>query len=1303
MKPQKLMMSAFGPYAGKTEVDFEKLGEQGLFLITGDTGAGKTTIFDAITFALYGEASGDVRESRMLRSKYARPETPTYVELIFAYRGKIYRVKRNPEYQRPKSRGSGYTVQPGDAELIYPDGRQPVTKAKDVTKAVTELLGLDYRQFSQIAMIAQGEFRKLLLAGTADRSEIFRQIFRTGIYQDIQRKLREEERTCRQEYDELGRSVSQSMSRIACRKYPVLELELEELKKIRFEGKLERGLELLSGLLSRERSELEQLEQKTVELQNKINKEQELLGQAKESVKIKNELEKTKKSLEELEPELGKAAAEWENVQKLEKEKGALDEKIKSAEERLTFHRSLLEAEKKQEEEREKFEKKKADQEELIASRQKLTDELGEYKSELEGLAAVGEERAELTNRRSNLVSYQGQLIDLQKKKNDNEREMKEIIKELGQKEKEAKRYQEIQALLEDRIEQLSDCEMQLSVIFGQKENCRRNLDELKDSHKAVMDAVAKEEASKKDCFDNKKIRDQIKAAADLLKNNFDALNQEREKIKDSELLLERLKAEEQQIHEQKQTVNRLEEDAAELKKKLSQLKKQQDSYQNASSEKEKLDAEYRRLEQLFYDAQAGLLARGLTEGTPCPVCGSVHHPEPAKLIEEVPEKKEVEKKKAELEKIAGQAVKASTKAGEMRLGAQKLAERIYQELHISQKQDIPEPDVSKNPDLWLDVWERRISEMKSENSEAETACRDKKAQAEEEAKRLRELDKEISDKKAKLEKDNEKLIESEQKLVSAKTQHRERTQQTDAERDKLREKLDRILAAMPGSGMEESRINELHSAWSTGRENNAALKDFVKTVCDSLGLQTEELSVQEKEVQGRIEEREKDKAILRENREQADKNQNDIQTLKGREQALEGRKKGILESICGLLLTEKAPWKDRWRQTEPLSEDELGTALPEAIQIMKDQLNEVKICIEENDRRADRKKELEELIPNQEKKIEDLRQDSEKTTIELSKMETLLGQRKEQMDELKEHLGGEDYKTTEERKEGYVRRKGEIERQQEDARKQFEDCQERKNKIQAAVETLQKQLEGKENLNPEDIECRSRQWSERFREVGEQQSSLKADCQKNQEIFDEVNGRRKMMTEVEQKYIWIKALADTANGTLGGKAKIELETYIQMTYFERIIRRANLRLLTMTGNQYELKRQEEESNKREKSGLELSVIDHYNGTERSVKTLSGGETFQASLALALGLSDEIQANAGGVSMDSMFIDEGFGSLDEDTLDRAMSALSGLTDGKRMVGIISHVAELKERIESKILVTKKRSPNLLGSDIRIVF
>ena len=195
--------------------DFDALGTTGLYLITGDTGAGKTTIFDAIAYALYGEASGETRESSMLRSKYAEPETPTFVELIFANGGERYTVRRNPEYTRPKTRGTGTTVQKADAELTMPDGRV-ITKTREVTAAVTEVIGVDRAQFSRIAMIAQGEFRRLLLAQTDERKAIFRQIFRTGKYLALQNRLKDDAAALEKTCGELVAALRSTAETIGC-------------------------------------------------------------------------------------------------------------------------------------------------------------------------------------------------------------------------------------------------------------------------------------------------------------------------------------------------------------------------------------------------------------------------------------------------------------------------------------------------------------------------------------------------------------------------------------------------------------------------------------------------------------------------------------------------------------------------------------------------------------------------------------------------------------------------------------------------------------------------------------------------------------------------------------------------------------------------------------------------------------------------------------------------------------------------------------------------------------------------------
>ncbi len=200
MKPLYLEMSAFGPYAGKETVDFEKLGGNGLYLITGDTGAGKTTIFDAITYALYGEPNGQYRETKMLRCQSADPDTETYVKFIFAYGGKEYTIERRPAYERPKKHGEGFTKRKEYVELSF--GDTVISKTSDVKKAVEdEIMGLDKEQFSQVAMIAQGDFREFLMADTSKKRNLMRKIFRTEKFSLLQDRIKEKYKEVKESYD----------------------------------------------------------------------------------------------------------------------------------------------------------------------------------------------------------------------------------------------------------------------------------------------------------------------------------------------------------------------------------------------------------------------------------------------------------------------------------------------------------------------------------------------------------------------------------------------------------------------------------------------------------------------------------------------------------------------------------------------------------------------------------------------------------------------------------------------------------------------------------------------------------------------------------------------------------------------------------------------------------------------------------------------------------------------------------------------------------------------------------------------
>ena len=207
MKPLKIKISAFGPYKNCIDIDFEKLGESGIFLITGDTGAGKTTIFDSISFALFGEVSGSNRPVPSVRSDFADNDTETFVELEFTHKNKKYKIKRNPAYERTKKRGEGTTKTSADASLEYDD--KVISGTKNVDIKIEEILGINSKQFKQISMLAQGEFLKILFAESKDRTEIFRRIFDTDIYIQIARRLEDKTRTWR--YEKTTNGISQNI------------------------------------------------------------------------------------------------------------------------------------------------------------------------------------------------------------------------------------------------------------------------------------------------------------------------------------------------------------------------------------------------------------------------------------------------------------------------------------------------------------------------------------------------------------------------------------------------------------------------------------------------------------------------------------------------------------------------------------------------------------------------------------------------------------------------------------------------------------------------------------------------------------------------------------------------------------------------------------------------------------------------------------------------------------------------------------------------------------------------------------
>ena len=407
MRPLKLTLSAFGPYAGTTVVDLEKLGTQGLYLITGDTGAGKTTIFDAITYALYGEPSGESRDPSMFRSKYARPDTPTEVELVFSYSGSTYTVRRNPEYQRPARRGGGTTVQKAEAELRLPDGSL-VTKAREVNSRIAAIIGLDRNQFSQIAMIAQGDFRKLLEADTRTRQEIFREIFKTRYYMVFQERVKGEAGKLQKACETARASVQQYIGGVLCREDDPLAPRLEKAKA----GELpfQETEELIETLIGRDREADDRCQEAMEELDRALKETAALLGRAEELDKTRRSLEQTRAQRQALLPRLEEARGALAAEQGRQPQREALAKELAALEAELPRYQELTGKQAALDALEERISGLKERQEQLVRARQGQADRLSEWKKEAEGLSQAEAEQARLSGEQSMAQSRRAAL-----------------------------------------------------------------------------------------------------------------------------------------------------------------------------------------------------------------------------------------------------------------------------------------------------------------------------------------------------------------------------------------------------------------------------------------------------------------------------------------------------------------------------------------------------------------------------------------------------------------------------------------------------------------------------------------------------------------------------------------------------------------------------------------------------------------------------------------------------------------------------------------------------------------------------
>ena len=909
MRPLQLQMSAFGPYGGVETIDLEQLGSSGLYIITGNTGAGKTTIFDAITYALFGAASGDYRDAKMLRSKYAAPETPTEVTLTFAYRGERYTVRRNPEYERPAKKGGGTTKQKANAELQLPDGSVK-TKIDEVNRAIIDLLGIDRDQFLQVAMIAQGDFLKLLLADSEQRRRIFARIFDTRIYDQLQNALREKanelERACKGVSDQIKSDAQELRCAAGSGFAAALERE-QQAQLVQADG----ILPLLDQIDAEDQTALDALDAQIRTLEDALAQAENALGRIEQIEGVKKQL----------------AGKQTLLVQ--EKEKNAAC--LAAVEE----------------------EKKKAPQ------LQTLEKEAHALEAALPRYDALAADELRCAQAKKDLAAKSAQ-----------EAQTAEII---------LKQEADLQARRQE-LEALANAGEEKQRLLGEKEKAG-----------AVMEGLT---ALRAKTAQLEKTRQELAAAQAMLCKKEAAF----------------------------QTANRAYEDG------------------------------YTR----YLHAQAGILAATLQEDAPCPVCGALHHPQPAALAADAPGEEQVKALKAEAERF------------------------------------------------------RALREQQA------IACRE---------------------------------------LITREEQQKEET--------------DRLCA--------------LHLPTCDPAQPAAALETALAEVRQRIGVLTAQIA--------REEQRETRKLRL-------------AKELPAAEAALTAQK-----AACAELQREIAA----------------------------------------------------------------LQASLETTIAQLAQEKTRLV-----------------YQNAAAAREALARMTQEAEALR-GAAKQADTALQTSNQTIAALQTsiadAEKQIRAAQLPEKAAEQAKKAALTAEKQAADTARNALRLRMSINRKSAGRIRDRFQEYGQMAARSSWMTELSRTANGDLNQKQKIKLETYVQTAYFDRIIDHANTRLLVMTHAQYKLVRALDADNKRGQSGLDLNVIDYYNGTERSAKSLSGGEQFKASLSLALGLSDVIQS-ASKVQLETMFVDEGFGTLDEDSVSQVIEALNDLANSNCLIGLISHRPELKSRIDRQIIVTK---------------
>ncbi len=1004
MRPLRLTLSAFGPYADHQILDFTELGSRSFFLIHGPTGAGKTSILDGICFALYGDASGTTRSSKSMRSDYADLSIPTVVEFEFSIGNAQYIVKRWPEQERPRKRGTGTTVEPSNAELFTfnSEGEPELlsTGWSDVTKKVETLLGFKSEQFRQVVLLPQGDFRKLLTATSSERQEIMQTLFKTDMYRIIEEKLKTKAQELKKQYDSLAHERSILLQEAAVSSLSELEIRITERK-----------------------SQTLQLNTRVEELNTKLKNVQDALNQGHHIVEQFKESDEAHNKLEEL---LGKTPVVGQFRKDLEK---ALAASV------------LVEAE-------QTHLRLQLDVQEYEKAGQQHTQALGLAKKRLESAQQVLREQ----------------------EVKDSERE--------------------VSAAEVHRLQQLTDSVQALTAATLAADEAQHVLQQAQ-THKTNTKAQF----------------DQVKNLSQEKTLEFQTLSLLAAEAGQRRLLYENMR----QINSKRKSLEDFNKKLAEAERHAHVAERQLgEANQQFTLGKEGLSA----LQEAWANGQAGLMSTSLSPGNPCPVCGSLHHPQPALLADKTPTEQEIKQKQHELEKIEITMSKARENWNSQSNERDRLAQHVH--YLIEELGDYATTDL-----LSL---EKKLSEVQAAYQEAllaETQSKNLSLQLEGYTSELLRLQSE-------LQKVEEDWLKANDAYTKALGIAEERQTQVPPE---LRTPT-ALEKALQGALATQLRLkNEFESAQQT----------YQKSTEEHTRVQSELTNLQ-----------------------------NNLALTRNRLSEAKGEFAKRLQAAGFNSIEEYTHAK--WTSAR--------------IKEVQERVKNFDLSLSAATERAERAKE----------KINNL------ALPELSSLQQAVDSTKTEYDQaLREQA------------------------------------------------TLTQRLEGEKH------------WFSRLSVLHQQMDSLSS------------------------RYAVTGRLSEVANGN--NEYRLTFQRFVLGALLDDVALAANERLKTMSRGRYFLQRTMDRARKNMAGGLDLEVFDNYTGYARGVGTLSGGETFLASLSLALGLVDVVQSYAGGIHLDTLFVDEGFGTLDPESLDFAIKALIDLQQGGRLVGIISHVPELKERIDARLEVT----------------